>query len=140
MRTTNSPCNISRQDVYFMFWFSILKKFHFYILIMDEKVLVLCEKWISKFSWNLYVLRPPESEKTVFTKVSVCLSVWEVINTLLRFSILNIKLTTVFCVFCVITAIYEIFFNNNMWNTKKIKNANLFVSIRSTNVVSHSFW
>ena len=29
----------------------------------------------SKFSSNLYVLRPPESEKTVFTKVSICLSV-----------------------------------------------------------------
>ena len=49
--------------------------FHFYILIMDEKVLVLCEKWLSKFSSNLYVLRPPEPEKMVFTKVSVCLSV-----------------------------------------------------------------
>ena len=48
----------------------------FYILIMDEKVLVLCEKWLSIFSLNLYVLRPPESEKRVFTKVSVCLSVW----------------------------------------------------------------
>ena len=48
---------------------------NFYILIMDEKVLVLCEKWLSKFSSNLYILRPPESEKTVFTKVSVCLSV-----------------------------------------------------------------
>ena len=47
----------------------------FYILIMDEKVLVLCEKWLSKFSSNLYVLRHPESEKVVFTKVSVCLSV-----------------------------------------------------------------
>ena len=45
----------------------------FYILIMDEKVLVLCERWLSKFSSNLYVLRPPESEKMVFTKVSVCL-------------------------------------------------------------------
>ena len=42
---------------------------------MDEKVLVLCEKWLSKFSSNLYVLRPPESENMVFTKVSVCLSV-----------------------------------------------------------------
>ena len=40
-----------------------------------EKVLVLCEKWLTKFSSNLYVLRPPESEKTVLTKVSVCLSV-----------------------------------------------------------------
>ena len=48
---------------------------YFYILIMDEKVLVLCEKWLSKISSNLYVLRPPESEKRVFTKVSVCLSV-----------------------------------------------------------------
>ena len=47
----------------------------FYILIMDEKVLVLCEKRLSKFSSNLYVLRPPESEKMGFTKVSVCLSV-----------------------------------------------------------------
>ena len=27
----------------------------------------------SKIVSNLYVLRPPESEKTVFTKVSVCL-------------------------------------------------------------------
>ena len=42
---------------------------------MDEKVLVLCEKLLSKFSSNLYVLRPPESEKRVYTKVSVCLSV-----------------------------------------------------------------
>ena len=51
--------------------------FLFYILIMDEKALVLCEKWLSKFSSNLYVLRPHESEKRVFTKVcpSVCLSV-----------------------------------------------------------------
>ena len=47
----------------------------FYILIMDEKVLVLCEKCLLKISSNLYVLRPPESEKMVFTKVSVCLSV-----------------------------------------------------------------
>ena len=47
----------------------------YYILIMDEKVLVLCGKWLSKFSLNLYILRPPESEKMVFTKVSVCLSV-----------------------------------------------------------------
>ena len=45
----------------------------FYILIINEKILVLFEKWLSKFSSNLYVLRPPESEKTVFT--SVCLSV-----------------------------------------------------------------
>ena len=38
-------------------------------------VLVLRKKWLSKFSSNLHVLRPPESEKTVFTKVSVCLFV-----------------------------------------------------------------
>ena len=38
-------------------WFQVI----FYILIMDEKVLVLCEKWLSIFSSNLYVLRPPES-------------------------------------------------------------------------------
>ena len=43
----------------------------FYIFIMDEKILVLCEKWLSKFSSNLYVLRPPESEKMVFTKNDV---------------------------------------------------------------------
>ena len=48
---------------------------HFYILIMDEKVLVLCEKWLSKFSSNLYVLRPPESEKWFLRKcLSVCRS------------------------------------------------------------------
>ena len=50
-----------------------VKCYFFYILIMDEKVLVLCDKWLSKFSSNLYVLRPPESEKVVFTKMSVCL-------------------------------------------------------------------
>ena len=55
--------------------FENTKNVFFYILIMDEKVLVLCEKWLSNFSSNLYVLRPPESEKRVFTKVSVCLSV-----------------------------------------------------------------
>ena len=38
-----------------------------------EKVLVSCEKSISKFSWNLYVLRPPESEKQFLRKcLSVC--------------------------------------------------------------------
>ena len=58
-----------------MFLIFLLYFYVFYILIMDEKVLVLCERWLSKFSSNLYVLRPPESEKTVFTKVSVCLSV-----------------------------------------------------------------
>ena len=40
---------------------------------MQQKVLVLCEKSLLEFSSNPYVLRPPESEKTVFTKVSVCL-------------------------------------------------------------------
>ena len=42
-------------------------------------------KITSKISSNLYVLRPPESEKTVFTKVSVCLSDWiELWHTLLE--------------------------------------------------------
>ena len=59
----------------FYLCFSLTLLFPFYILIMDEKVLVLCEKWLSKISSNLYVLRPPESEKRVFPKVSVCLSV-----------------------------------------------------------------
>ena len=45
-----------------------------YILIINEKVLVLCEKLLLKFLSNLHVLRPPESEKTIFKKVSVCLS------------------------------------------------------------------
>ena len=42
-------------------------------IIFHENIftLVLCEKLLSKFLPNLYVLRPPESEKTVFTKVSV---------------------------------------------------------------------
>ena len=39
---------------------------NFYILIINEKVLVLCEKLLLKFSSNHYVLRPPESEKTFF--------------------------------------------------------------------------
>ena len=37
-----------------------------------ENILVLCEKWLSKFSSYLYVLRSPESEIIVFTKGSVC--------------------------------------------------------------------
>ena len=40
--------------------------------------MVLCEKLLLDFSSNLYVLRPPESEKTVFTKV--CLSAYEKIK------------------------------------------------------------
>ena len=43
-----------------------------------EKVLLLCEKSLLEFLSNLYVLRSPESKKTVFIKVfvwlpSVCL-------------------------------------------------------------------
>ena len=69
------------QNVFFFFNFSkysIPKKYSCKNILhfsSYEKVLVLCEKWLSKFSSYLYVLRPPESEKTVFTKVSVCLSV-----------------------------------------------------------------
>ena len=40
-----------------------------------EKLLILCE-----FSSNLYVLRPSESEKTVFTKVSICPASVDTIN------------------------------------------------------------
>ena len=47
----------------------------FFTFSSYEKVLVLCEKWLSKFPSNIYVLIPPEWEKTVFTKVFVCLSV-----------------------------------------------------------------
>ena len=36
---------------------------YFYILIIDEKILVLCEKLLSKFSSNLYVLRPLSQKK-----------------------------------------------------------------------------
>ena len=39
-----------------------------------EEVLVSCEKSLSECLSNLNALRPLESEKTVFTKVSVCLS------------------------------------------------------------------
>ena len=46
---------------------SSVKFRHKYILIFTfslyETVLVLCEKSLSEFSSNLYVLRPPESEK-----------------------------------------------------------------------------
>lgn len=34
-------------------------------------VLVLCEKWSSRIPLNVDVFRPPESEKIVFTAVSV---------------------------------------------------------------------
>ena len=67
---------VERFDVFFKnLYFQAAQIPNFYIVIMDEKVLVLCEKLLSKFSSNLYVLRPPESEKMVFTKVSVCLPV-----------------------------------------------------------------
>ena len=49
-------------------------KFSILPFLSDEKALVLCEKTLLKFSSNLYVLSPPEFEKTVFTKTSVCLS------------------------------------------------------------------
>ena len=39
----------------------IVENFDFYILIINEKVLVLCEKWLSKFLSNIHVLRPLES-------------------------------------------------------------------------------
>ena len=45
-----------------------------YIFIINEKVLVLWENWLSNFSSNLYVSRPPESEKNGLYE-SVCLSV-----------------------------------------------------------------
>ena len=37
-----------------------------------KKILVLCGKSLSEFSSNMYVLRLHESEKTIFTKSSVC--------------------------------------------------------------------
>ena len=43
----------------------------FYILIIYEKVLVLCERGLSKYSLDLCVLRPPESGKMVFTSKMV---------------------------------------------------------------------
>ena len=43
----------------------------FYILIINEKVLVLYENDFRNFNQILYF----ESEETVFTKASVCLSV-----------------------------------------------------------------
>ena len=45
----------------------------FYILIINEKVLASCGKWLSNLLSNLYISRHFESEKTVFTKVSLCL-------------------------------------------------------------------
>ena len=63
---------ITTNIFFFIFWDIFI---YFYILIMHEKVLVSCEKWLSKISSNLYVLRPPESEKGILRKcLSVCLS------------------------------------------------------------------
>ena len=45
----------------------------FFTFSSYEKVLILHEILLSAFSSNYYVLRPPESEKTVVTKVSACL-------------------------------------------------------------------
>ena len=44
----------------------------FFTFSSHEEVLVLCGKFLSEFSLNLYVLRPPESEKTISRK---CLSI-----------------------------------------------------------------
>ena len=71
--TLNMTQKHKYSSTYYSYYCYFLGAFIFYILIMDEKVLVLCEKWLLKFLSNLYVLRPPESEKTVFKKVSVCL-------------------------------------------------------------------
>ena len=46
---------------------------HFYILIMDEKVLVLCEKWLEIFIKSLR-FETPRVRKNGFYE-SVCLSV-----------------------------------------------------------------
>ena len=50
----------------------------FFTFLSYEKILVLCEKLLTKFSSNFYVLRPPETEKTVFTNVKfaqiICLN------------------------------------------------------------------
>ena len=50
-------------------------RFTFYILIINEKVLVFCEKLLLTFLSNLYVLKPPESEKKDFMNLSISLSV-----------------------------------------------------------------
>ena len=41
--------------------YRLIGEMTFYILIINENVLFLCEKWLSKFLSNLYVLRPPYS-------------------------------------------------------------------------------
>ena len=46
-----------------------------YILIINEKVLVLCEKLLPKFSSNLYVSRPPESEK-ILDRIIRLIELW----------------------------------------------------------------
>ena len=53
---------------------------HFYILIMDEKVLVLCEKWLSKVFHQIFTFWDPLSKKKWFLRkcLSVCLSVGRV--------------------------------------------------------------
>ena len=62
--------NIKYRKKYLKIHYNIIFTFLSY-----EKVLVLCQKSLSEFLPNIYVLRSLESEKTVFTKVSVCMSV-----------------------------------------------------------------
>ena len=78
--------------------------------------MVLCEKSFSEFSSNIYVLRPPESEKTGFIKVSVYLFL------IIKNTIENPKFN-----FLTIIQVCEI--------RKKRRFAKLFISIRSTNFV-----
>ena len=53
---------------------------YFFSFWSYEKTLVLCEKSLSEFSSNLYVLRPHESEKAVFTKISIYLNLDRIIR------------------------------------------------------------
>ena len=54
--------------------------------------LVSCEKWLFEISIKLYVLRPLESEKMVFTKVSVCLPVGRILIRVARLGVIPLDL------------------------------------------------
>ena len=130
-----------------------------FFCIINEKVLVLCEKWLSKFSSNLYVLRPLSQKNGFYGSICLCLSISK-IHFLDKFYEIQKKScdTKLFTTKRSTSLNRNIFFfryiffssnwkntidnlkinllNDNMWNTKKRKFAKLFVPIKYTKILS----
>ena len=107
-------------------------KKNFYILMINEEVLDLCVKWLSKFSSNLYGLRPTESQKTVFTnrfyQLLQFVKTWKksIIKYQFPVKLYEIRQIIIIQNFLLqkdlqiwIEIFFVKFFNQNIWNTKK---------------------